>query len=84
MSLKNKRNRGARNRFFSSTALGSFMGRYLSNLAIFHGLSNHDVHNVAKSSQETIENTIEKVLCVLGKIQISKANTILPIVPKKY
>ena len=52
MFLKTKRNRDASNRFFSSTALGSCLRKYLSNLAIFPGMSNLDVHNVAKSSQE--------------------------------
>lgn len=43
--LETKWNRGASNRFFSSTALGS-LGKYLSNLAIFHGMSNNDVRTM--------------------------------------
>lgn len=41
--LEPKWNRGTSNRCFSGTALGSILGTYLSNLAIFHDILNNDV-----------------------------------------
>lgn len=76
MFLNTKWKRGASNRSSSSTELGSYLGKYLSNLAIFHDLSNHNEHTM---KQRAHKRTIEKVHCVLGKIMISKANTFLPV-----
>lgn len=65
--LETKSNRGRSNRFLS-TALDSF-GKYLSNLAIFHDMSNNDVHIMLLRAPKRI---IQKVLPVLDKILISK------------
>lgn len=63
--LETKWNRGASNRFFSSTALGSFLGKYFSNLAIFQDMSNHGVHTVLLRARKRI---IQRCTVFLAKI----------------
>lgn len=67
--LEPKWNRGTSNRCFSGAALGSILGTYLSNLAIFHDILNNDV---LRMQLRALTRAIKNAHCVLGRIRISK------------